>query len=136
MKMVVFLVMISSICLSQTKTKADTALNSNKDSILIIGCDFPEIETAEFPGGFPELYKYLKRNLKYPVQECVSGSVVVSFMVLRDGSISDVKVVKGIQCCKACDDETLRVIREMPKWKPEKRNGIPVDQRFCVPVKF
>jgi protein TonB len=94
-------------------------------------------EQAEFPGGIQELYKYIKKNLKYPkTNSDFQGKVFVSFTIEPDGSISDVAVMKGIPGVPEADKEALRLIRAMPKWVPAKRNGAPVRMKFVVPVKF
>ncbi len=90
-----------------------------------------------YPGGVKELYAFINRNLKYPVeaqQANVSGKVFAQFVVRQDGSISDIKILKGMGF--GCDEETVRVIAQMPKWKPGKQNGRPVNVRFTMPVAF
>lgn len=88
-----------------------------------------------FPGG--DLNAYLASNIKYPqkaIQAGIEGTVFVSFMVGSDGSISDIKILKGIGY--GCDDEAIRVIKEMPRWIPGKQGGIAVKVRVPISVKF
>ena len=94
-------------------------------------------ETPEFIGGIEKLYEYLGNNINYPEQakeNGIQGKVFVQFVVWKDGSIKDVKVVKGTH--KLLDKEALRVITKMPVWKPGKQRGKNVNARFTLPIKF
>ncbi|HSG67464.1 MAG TPA: energy transducer TonB [Bacteroidales bacterium] len=91
----------------------------------------------EFLGGMQELYTYLGNNIKYPVmakESGIQGKVYVTFVVERDGSITDVKVLRGIG--GGCDEEAVRVVQSMPKWKPGKQRGKPVRVQYNLPVRF
>lgn len=91
----------------------------------------------EFKGGMGELYVYLGNNIKYPVmakESGIQGKVYVTFVVERDGSITDVKVLRGIG--GGCDEEAIRVVASMPKWKPGKQRGKPVRVQYNLPVRF
>ncbi|WGQ11687.1 TonB family protein [Pedobacter gandavensis] len=91
----------------------------------------------EFEGGMKGWARFLQRNLRYPslAQENeVQGRVMVSFVIERDGSISDVKLISGIG--SGCDEEALRVIRKSPKWKPGQQNAQPVRVRYTMPLAF
>jgi protein TonB len=90
-----------------------------------------------FPGGDAALLKFLSQNVKYPliaVQNGITGKVTVNFVVNKDGSISDAKIIRGVD--QALDQEALRVIYSMPKWKPGKQNDKPVRVSFTVPINF
>ncbi|WP_276373423.1 energy transducer TonB [Chryseolinea sp. H1M3-3] len=94
-------------------------------------------QQAEFPGGFEAMVKFLAKNMKYPAaarRMGVEGSVFVSFVIDREGNISDPQVIKGISA--ECDKEAIRVVQLMPPWKPGKQNGKPVRCRFVLPIKF
>lgn len=94
-------------------------------------------ESAMFPGGQDELIKYLALNIKYPKQarvRGVEGLVSVSFVVEKDGSLTDIKLLRDIG--SGCGQEALRVVKEMPKWKPAKLKGEIVRMQFNLPVKF
>ncbi len=94
-------------------------------------------ETPEFIGGIEKLYEYLSNNINYPEQakeNGIQGKVFVQFVVWKDGTIKDVKVVKGTH--KLLDKEALRVITKMPVWKPGKQRGKNVNARFTLPIKF
>jgi len=95
-------------------------------------------EMPSFPGGgMPECLKFLSKHLKYPAisqENGVQGIVSVQFIVEKDGSISNPKVIKGVD--PYLDKEALRVIKLMPKWNPGKQRGVTVRTQFSVPVKF
>jgi protein TonB len=94
-------------------------------------------QQAEFDGGFEALAKFIGKNMKYPAQARrmgIEGSVFVSFVVDKEGNISDPQVIKGISA--DCDKEAIRVVKAMPPWKPGKQNGKPVKSRFVLPIKF
>lgn len=90
-----------------------------------------------FPGGNGALMSWLSQNIKYPViaaENGVKGRVIVQFVVEKDGSITDVVVVKSVD--PSLDKEATRVIKNMPHWIPGRQNGSPVRVRFTVPVTF
>ena len=94
-------------------------------------------EMPSFPGGQGALMQYLASNIKYPVvaqENGVQGRVIVSFVVERDGSISDVKVARSVD--PSLDREAQRVVKSMPRWKPGKQNGSAVRVKYTVPVVF
>ena len=94
-------------------------------------------ESPEYPGGMEALYKYLAENIHYPEQaknDQIQGRVVISFVVEKDGGISDAKVVRGIG--GGCDEEALRVVNAMPKWTPGKMRGDVVRVNFHLPITF
>ena len=94
-------------------------------------------EMPQFPGGQAALLEYLSKNIKYPVvaeENGVQGRVIVTFVVERDGSITDVKVVKSVD--PSLDKEAARVVKSMPKWQPGKQNGSAVRVKYTVPVTF
>lgn len=98
-------------------------------------------EMPKFPGKDPNvsLKNYLDKNIQYPVtdKECPkSGTVYVEIVVRKDGSVTDVKIVKGIPNCPAYGDEVVRVFSTMPKWNPGKMNGKPVSVKMVLPVRF
>ena len=94
-------------------------------------------QMPSFPGGPQALMEYLSNNVKYPVvaqENGVQGRVVVSFVVERDGSITDVKVVRSVD--PSLDKEASRVVKSMPRWIPGKQNGQAVRVKYNVPVAF
>ncbi len=94
-------------------------------------------EPAEFPGGLEELVKFLMVNIKYPSvarQHGIEGTVFVSFLIEKDGSLSDISVAKSLS--SETDAESLRVVGLSPNWKPGRIKGQPVRARFVLPIKF
>ena len=94
-------------------------------------------EQPEFPGGMSALNKFFRENVKYPVmaQEMnIQGKVYVKFTVWKDGSVRDVQVVRSAD--KSLDQEAIRLVSRMPKWKPGKQRGKAVNCKFTVPVTF
>lgn len=91
----------------------------------------------QYPGGQIAMLKYLMENIKYPEQAMkkgIQGRVAVSFIVEKDGSISDVRPILSVH--PLLNKEAVRVVESMPKWTPGKQNGKPVRVRFNVPVMF
>ena len=94
-------------------------------------------EMPQFPGGMGEAMKFLAKNIKYPVaaqQAKIEGRVIVQFVVERDGSVSDVKVVRGVS--PELDAEAIRVVSMMPKWIPGKQRGKAVAVKYTMPIMF
>ena len=94
-------------------------------------------ETAAPTGGMPAFYEFVSKKLKYPAQARrmgIEGKVFVEFVIERDGTITDVKAIKGIGA--GCDEEAVRVLQSAPKWKPGKQRGKPVRQRMVLPIAF
>jgi len=94
-------------------------------------------EMPSFPGGEKEMYRYIGKNIEYPrmaKESGISGRVFVTFVVEKDGRVTDVKVLRGIG--GGCDEEAVRVIKSMPRWKPGKQRGKPVRVQYRMPIKF
>ncbi len=94
-------------------------------------------QMPSFPGGEINLFKFLKNNTNYPElsrQRGTQGKVIASFVVEKDGSISDIKILKGVD--QYIDQESIKVIKAMPKWKPGKQMGKKVRVRQILPLKF
>lgn len=91
----------------------------------------------QFPGGNVELMRYLSANIKYPTiaaENGIQGRVVLKFVVSKDGSISNIQIVRSLD--PSCDKEAIRVVKGMPKWIPGMQNGHPVAVYFTLPVLF
>ena len=94
-------------------------------------------EPPEFPGGEMESHRYLAENINYPElarEKGIQGTVFVTFVVLENGSIGHVQILRGIG--GGCDQEVIRIVKEMPKWKPGKMDGKPVKVKFNMPIRF
>ena len=94
-------------------------------------------EMPQFPGGEQKLMEFVAKNIKYPQiarETGIQGRVFVGFVVEPDGSISNVKLLRGIG--GGCDEEAMRVIKSLPKWKPGKQRGKAVRVSYQIPVFF
>ena len=94
-------------------------------------------QMPSFPGGDAKMYEYLGKNIKYPQiarETGIQGRVFVNFVVEPDGSVSNVKVLRGIG--GGCDEEAMRVVKGMPKWSPGKQRGKAVRVSYTLPVVF
>ena len=94
-------------------------------------------EMPEFPGGMGECMKWLGQNIKYPAEakeKGVEGRVIVQFVVEKDGTITNTKVVRGVD--PDLDAEALRVVNQSPKWKPGMQKGEAVRVKYTLPIMF
>lgn len=94
-------------------------------------------EMPTFPGGEKKLYEFINKNLNYPQiakESGIEGLVVVNFVVDETGSVSNVKVLRGIG--GGCDEEAVRVVKRFPKWNPGKQRGKPVKVSFNLPIRL
>ena len=122
---------------STTKTGKITAESSDPKKVFTGKVYDLVDEMPSFPGGPAELMKWLSSHIQYPAiarESCIQGTVIVAFIVEPDGSVSNAKLVRSVD--PYIDQEALRVVRQMPKWNPGKRAGIPVRVRYCLPIKF
>lgn len=89
------------------------------------------------PGGMDGMYEYFGKNMKYPQlakDKGIEGTVIVTFLVQKDGSLSDVEILRGIG--GYCDEEAVRLIKSMKKWKPGQLKGEPIMTRMRIPINF
>ena len=94
-------------------------------------------QMPSFPGGTTALMQYLSKNTKYPPvaeENCIQGRVDCSFVIERDGSVSDVRIIKSVD--PSLDKEAIRVVSSMPKWIPGRQNGQMVRVKYNLPVTF
>lgn len=94
-------------------------------------------QMPQFPGGDEKLLEYLKKNLQYPESAKKAGTegrVILSFIVSKNGSVYDVKVVKSLEA--ECDKAAINVIKNSKGWIPGKQNGSPVDVQMSIPIVF
>lgn len=126
---------------------ADVDMDTEVEEYIPVEMDEDIIEEAEifsvvesmpsFPGGEAQLYRYLGKSIHYPTmaqESGVQGRVYVTFVVEVDGSITDIKILRGIG--GGCDEEAMRVVRAMPRWNPGKQRGQSVRVQFNLPVRF
>ena len=135
----------------KVSTDFDFSQDFNLDDVIeeYVPIDIVEEETEQAPplrfveempepiGGFEAMYAFLQSNLKYPEvarNNGIQGQVFIEFVVEKDGSISNVKVLVGVY--PELDQEAVRVVRMMPKWKPGKQMGKPVRTFYQIPIRF
>ena len=131
MKKLVLLSMMAVFCF--TTASAQKTVVSEKDQKVY---DVVE-ELPEFPGGMSAMIDFLQTNISYPKdaeKQKVEGRVMVMFVVETDGSISDVEVARNV--FPSLDEEAVRMVKAMPKWKPGKEKGKAVRVKFTLPVVF
>jgi protein TonB len=90
----------------------------------------------EFPGGMPEMIKFLKENMNYPAEmkeNGIEGRIFVQFVVTKTGSIQDVTIARGID---GLNREAIRLVKQMPNWKPGTNYGKQVNVKMVVPILF
>jgi len=128
MKKCFFLISFFIAFVANMNLKAETS----SDEVFVMVEQMPE-----FPGGEQELWNFLSSNMRYPViamENNIQGEVVVQFIVEKDGSITDVQVVKSVD--PSLDKEAVRMVRIMPKWQAGMQQGKPVRVKYLVPIKF
>jgi TonB family protein len=109
----------------------DNAQKVNEETLTFVE------EMPEFPGGQSALVSFLSKNIQYPAmarENGIQGKVFCGFVVAQDGTVKDVKLVRGIG--GGCDEEAIRVLRMMPRWKPGKQQGKAVQVRYQLPINF
>lgn len=134
MKKVVVLLVLALVGLVASAQVIDTSVteSSDVDEVFV----FVE-ESPEFPGGMDSLYAFLGANVHYPAEakkDSIEGYVYVRFVVEKDGSVYNIKVLREIG--GGCGEEVVRVTKMKPKWQPAKQRDKPVRCEFTLPVKF
>lgn len=113
--------------------KSETTLEQDTSDIVYQVVE----ENASFPGGMDALMLWLSKNLIYPseaLDSLIQGTVYVKFIVAKDGSITDVKVARGVH--PLLDDAAVKVVLKMPRWSPGKQLGKPVRSIYFLPISF
>jgi TonB family protein len=114
------------------EAKKDQASKLSSDQVYLV-----VEEPPTYPGGLDKLELFIQQNLKYPkkaVEKGLEGTVYISFIVEKDGTVSESAIVKGID--EECDAEALRVVEQLEPWTPGKQSGKEVRVKFVVPIKF
>ncbi|MEE1221102.1 MAG: energy transducer TonB [Bacteroidales bacterium] len=127
-----FLLLLSAIFLTNIAFCQNEVKVSDDEAIFFV----VEVQ-PEFPGGMDSMYAFIQKNLIYPEKakaEGIEGRVFITFTIEKDGSVSNVKILRGIG--GGCDEAAKEVVEKMPKWKPGTQRGKPVRVQFNLPIKF
>ena len=125
----------TSLCSSETlnmQTESQLVTQDDKEKSTNIDDELPS-----FPGGDAKLREWIKKNMKYPSyakNNGIEGQVLVVFIVEKDGSISNAEVSWGVD--PSLDQEALRIVNKMPKWKPGTQNGVAMRVKYRLPITF
>jgi protein TonB len=133
--LLVAFLLTSTACWSQTASNVQSSSTATVDSINKVYTIAEQM--PQFPGGDKKLYTFLAKNIHYPAQareKNIQGTVYVSFVVSQDGTLSDIKVVHGVD--GGISEEAVRVVKLMPKWVPGTKNGKTVNVLINLPVSF
>lgn len=126
--------------LQKSESVKNSAIEHKEDSILLnddVLCYLIVEKMPEFPGGQEMQMSYLAKNISYPktaINKRIEGMLVCKFVILEDGSVTDVKVIKKLH--PLLDKEAVRVIKTLPKWHPGKQVEKPVRCNYSLPIKF
>lgn len=125
-KYLIIPLLVLAACVTKAQTKPDTS------------AVYTAVETqASFPGGVSEFGSFLAKNIRYPAdarQKGIQGKVFVMFVVERNGSLSNIKVIRGVSA--DIDAEAIRVLKISPKWMPGRQSGVAIRQQYTVPISF
>lgn len=119
------------------KPKSQVANSTNEQNDTTLKQPYSRPLAPEYEGGNEAMYAFINKNLKYPEEakkNNISGAVLVSFTVLSTGELIDVKVQQGIGY--GCDEEAVRIVKLMPKWKPGKHLNTPIDMFYSIGILF
>ncbi len=136
MKKIVVIFFILNVCFCFSQPKVIHVKKEKKAEVFTI-----VDEQAEFPGGMAGMSAFIRNNLVFPSRAKTDSTfrdcrVYVKFVVNEDGSTSDTEILKGCNGFPECDEESMRVIKNMPKWKPSKIAGKPVKSYYHIPISF
>lgn len=127
--------LLGGMCMAQKQKEKDPL--SLKLGVVIDKNETAKIEAPMFNGGEQALFKYIINNLRYPAQAMENneqGRVLCLFTVNTDGSISNVRILQSVS--QACDNEAIRLVKNMPKWIPGKKDGVITKMDYRLPLVF
>lgn len=125
---------ITFIATAQSDTSKTTAKEDSKDQVYTIVEKMPV-----YPGGDAAMVEFIQKNIKYPKKKKVEGSSVtcyVTFVVDQDGTLTNIRVLKGVKDGPQFDEAALDVVKKMPKWEPGTQNEKKVRVQYNLPIKF
>lgn len=124
--------------LDSPKPQAEAAVY-DKDVIDLDAMNSPSFERANYPGGEQKFYQFISDQVKYPTRcmdEGISGKVVVRFTVNKNGELSNFKPMKTVAACPEFTHETIRILKRSKRWNPGKKDGLPINSYFEIPLMF
>lgn len=128
-----FLLVLMALLAVPAFAQSEGNTKSSKDDVVFVQVE----QSAEFPGGNSAMQQYLVKNIHYTKKarkNNIEGTVYVNFIVEKDGSISNARVIKGLD--GGLDKVALKAVKKMPRWNPGMENGKPVRYQFTLPVRF
>jgi periplasmic protein TonB len=131
MKKLLFMMLFSLPLLGLSQGRGSERDQNNKEIFTIVD------QMPEFPGGTEALYRFINKNVRYPLdmrKQKIEAKVFASFVVDGRGRINNIEVINKVP--QAFIDETIRVLKRMPAWKPGRQNGKPVNVKFTLPIDF
>jgi periplasmic protein TonB len=132
MARIIFIFSLSWIVFGSLQAQDKTQLDTTETNVYMVAEHMPE-----FPGGFEALMNYIRKNLRIPAKDrdfVEDGAVYTSIAIDEKGNVEDVKILRGGS--KELDEEVIRVLKSMPKWKPGRQEGKNVKVRFNFPIRF
>ena len=133
MRRFLLLITVMLSAMSVSVAMADDVATRQTDEILFCTQPIP----AQFPGGQEALMKWIEQNMVYPqkaLKKGIEGRVIVQFVVKKDGTVTNGKIVRGVD--PLLDKEALRLVSIMPKWTPGKFDGKDIRSYYCLPITF
>lgn len=125
---------------AQTSDTEDAPVKSAEiDVVDLDAMNSPSFERANYPGGEQKFYKFISDQVKYPTRcmdEGISGKVVVRFTVTKNGELSNFKPMKTVAACPEFTHETIRILKRSKRWNPGKKDGLPINSYFEIPLMF
>ncbi len=135
-----YLLFILSMIIPFVTLCQESSKGQNTDTTKILESPLTIAENMpKFKGGEIEMIKFIQKNLQYPKkekEEGITGTCYVTFIVEKDGSLSNIKILRGITSCEACNKEALKVVSIMPNWIPGNHKGRNVRCAYNLPIKF
>jgi TonB family protein len=128
-----------SVVASGQNTGSKASEKQAKDSVVGWVCPAGLEQGASFPGGEEAMMRFINKNLQYPERNDTGRlqfRVIVSFVVNKDGSLSDIKILKSVKGETSLEAAAIRVVKMMPKWEPGTANAKPVERTYVLPIMF
>jgi TonB family protein len=128
------LIFIGCLAFECSSTDTSTTASNSHDSLSTEYLK-DSLISAKFPGGAEMMMAFIKKNMIWRQnQYTISGSILASFLITKNGEIRDIKIEKSL--CESCDKEAVRIIESMPRWIPAKKDGLNIESRVVIPIEF